>query len=381
LFLSIYTYLINVVRQWIVLELSLRNLQVSCVGVLITLVRIELVEGLLLVVLGPPTIRWTSASINAGTVSTNRCESATLLEGRLSHIHTAWVSETVRLTSTILWTETILHQFFVILCSNLGSRTRGIGTTKVGDTRSRVTVVRELHIVAITLETSWILWHRLGWNKTLRAIVTKAIGALTSLRTVRGSHSLLVARPWDSTRHTLRTPSYCGETRGEVRGGLWFIVGQLTNDRCPTTRGIRSWTRTAWKCCETVLTNVDGVHTEHLLETTLSWGIGTNTEAWTNQLLLNWGEVVHTTRVVHTVSHIKDLLATTPLLATDVGKTCHFRLRSHFDTWLKVIFNELWNFVINWWLRCLSNLFNDWFWLRLIAQSSASEDETSNGCK
>jgi hypothetical protein len=339
------------------------------------------VEGFLLVVLGPSTIRWTHTSINAGTVRANRCESATLFEGRLSHIHAAWVTHTVRLTSAILWTETILHQFFVILCSNLGSRTRGIGTAKVGDTWSRVTVVRELHIIAITLETSWILWHRLGWNKTLRAIVTKAIGALTSLGTVRGSHSLLVARPWNSTGHTLRTSCHRGETRGEVRGGLRFIVGQLTNDSCSTTRGISGWTRAAWKCCETVLTNVDGVHAEHLLETTLSWGIGTNTEAWTNHLLLNWGEVVHTTRIVHTISHIEDLLATTPLLATDVGKTCHFRLRSHFNTWLKLSFFKVWNSVINEWLRHLSNLFNNWFWFRLITQSSAGKDETSDSCE
>src|SRR5210317_152168 len=156
-------------------------------------------EWLLLVVLGPSTIRSTKTTVNAGGISANRSEATTLLEGRLSHIHAAWVTHTIRLTTPVLWAETILHQFFVILCSNLSSRTRRVGATEVGDAWSRMTRVRELCIVTITLETSWILWHGLGWNKTLSTIVTKSIHTKTSLGSVRDSHCLLMARTWHGT--------------------------------------------------------------------------------------------------------------------------------------------------------------------------------------
>jgi len=53
------------VRQWVIVELILRNVQVSRVGVLVTLVGVELVEWLLLVVLSPSPIRGVNTTINA----------------------------------------------------------------------------------------------------------------------------------------------------------------------------------------------------------------------------------------------------------------------------------------------------------------------------
>jgi hypothetical protein len=81
-------------------------------------------------------------------------------------------------------------------------------------------------------------------------------------------------------------------------------VRKLTNLGGTTTGDIRRGTRASWESRETILTDVYGVHTESLLETTDGGNVGTYTETWTDELLLNGTQVIHPTLIIHTIAHV-----------------------------------------------------------------------------
>jgi hypothetical protein len=70
--------------------------------------------------------------------------------------------------------------------------------------------------------------------------------------------------------------------------------------------------------------------------TTNCGNIGTDTKTWTDELLLNWGKIVHSTLIIHTVAHVEDLLATTPLLPRNISKAFHLPLARRFHDWFKI---------------------------------------------
>src|SRR5210317_2401701 len=158
------------VRKRVILKLPLGDVEVRGVGIGVTLVRVELMERLLLIVLGPATVRGVHTSIYASRVSTNRRETTTLFEGGLADIHTTGVTHAVRLTTTILGAETILHELLVRFRSHLGRGTVRIRATMTVDTGRGMVVVVVLRIVTIALETGGILGHSLSGYETLRAI-------------------------------------------------------------------------------------------------------------------------------------------------------------------------------------------------------------------
>src|SRR5210317_601400 len=131
-------------------------------GVLVTLVRVKLVEGFLLILLRPSTVRSIHTTIDTSGIGAHTRETTTLLEGALTNIHTTSVTHTVRLTTTILGTETVLHEFLIRLGSNLNSGTVRVRTVMTVDTGGWAVHVSILLIVTITLESSGILRHRLG---------------------------------------------------------------------------------------------------------------------------------------------------------------------------------------------------------------------------
>src|SRR6056300_327590 len=65
-----------------------------------------------------------------------------------------------------------------------------------------------------------------------------------------------------------------------------------------------------------------------------------DTETWSDELLFDWGQVVHATLIIHAITHVENFLATTSLLTTNIGKTLHLPLRRNFDTRNKVILFE-----------------------------------------
>jgi hypothetical protein len=129
----------------------------------------------------------------------------------------------------------------------------------------------------------------------------------------------------------------------EVRSSLWFVMGELTDDSGATTCDIRGGTGSAWEGGEPILTDVDWIDTEHLLIATDGGDIGTNTETRTDELFLDGTQVVHSSLVVHSITHIQNLLTTAPLLNGDVSETLHLPLRGHFYTGNKFIRLEIRN--------------------------------------
>src|SRR6056300_1534827 len=196
----------------VVLELTLRDIEATCIGVFMTLVGIELVERFLLVLLCPTTIRTVNTAVNTCGIRANSCQATTLLEGALTNIHATSVTHTVGLTTTILWTETILHELLVRLRSHLSGSTVRVRTMMAMDTWCGLVVVAVLHIIAIALETGRILRHCLSRNKTLRTIEAEAICAKTSLRPVSSALRLLMLVTWNNTRHTLSATRHSGKS-------------------------------------------------------------------------------------------------------------------------------------------------------------------------
>src|SRR6056300_1280033 len=144
-------------RQGVVLELTLRDVQCLGVRVRMTLVRIELMVRLLLVLLCPPTIGSIDATIDTGGITTNRCQATTLLKGRLANIHATRVTHTVRLTTTIFWAETILHEFLICPGSHLSSSTTRVSAMMTVDTWCRSIDVVVLGFVTVALESGGVL--------------------------------------------------------------------------------------------------------------------------------------------------------------------------------------------------------------------------------
>jgi hypothetical protein len=87
-------------------------------------------------------------------------------------------------------------------------------------------------------------------------------------------------------------------------------------------------------------TTVDRIDPEHLLISTNGGNVWIHTETWTDELLFDWGQVVHATLIVHTITHVENLLTTTSLLTTNIGETLHLSLRGYFDTRNEIILFE-----------------------------------------
>jgi len=158
------------VRKRVILKLPLGDVEIRGVGIGVTLVRVELMERLLLIVLGPATVRGVHTSIYASRVSTNRRETTTLFEGGLADIHTTGVTHAVRLTTTILGAEAVLHELLVVLGSYLNSGTVRVRTVMAVNTRRWVIGVRVLLIVAIRLEPGGVLRHGIRRYESLRTV-------------------------------------------------------------------------------------------------------------------------------------------------------------------------------------------------------------------
>jgi len=164
-------------REWVVLELVRGDIETPRVGVFIPLVRVKLMERLALVILCPPTVRGVDTTINTRRIRANRCECTTLLERRLTNVHATRVTHTVRLTTTILWTETIFHELLVRLGGDTSGSARRVRTMETVNTGSGLVVVLVLLIVTIRLEPSRILSERLCRHESLRTIVPKTVSA------------------------------------------------------------------------------------------------------------------------------------------------------------------------------------------------------------
>jgi hypothetical protein len=114
-------------------------------------------------------------------------------------------------------------------------------------------------------------------------------------------------------------------------------MSKFTDDSRATTGDILSWTSAPWKSGQPVSTDIHWIDSEHLLETADCGNVGIHSKTWTDQLLLDGREVIHSTLIIHTVSHIQNFLTTTPLLSGNVGKTLHLPLTRNFHNWLEVI--------------------------------------------
>src|SRR6056300_1819896 len=299
-------------------------------------------ERLLLVLLCPPTVGSVDATIDTSGIAANRRQATTLLEGRLTNVHATRVTHTVRLTTAVFGTETILHEFLVGLGSHLSSGTVRVSTVMAVNTWGRSVDVVVLGIVTVTLEASGVLRDSLSRDKPLRTIEPETILAKTRLRAVSGTLRLLMLVARNNTRHTLRTTRHRGTPGWEMSSRLWLVMGQLTNHSRPTTCDVRSWTRPTWEGREPVFTNIHWVDPKHLLITTNSGSVGADTQTWTNQLLLYGGQVVHTTLVIHPIPHVEDFLTTTPLLNSDISETLHLSFTWNFNHGFEVVrFNNL----------------------------------------
>jgi hypothetical protein len=122
-----------------------------------TLVRVELVERFLLVVLTPATIRGGNTTINTGRVTTNCCKGTTLLEGALTNIHATSITHPVWFTSAVFWAESIFHEFLVGLGSYLSGDTLCVRTMMTVNTWGWPVSICILFIVAITLKSGGVL--------------------------------------------------------------------------------------------------------------------------------------------------------------------------------------------------------------------------------
>src|SRR5210317_1973569 len=113
-------------------------------------------ERLLLVLLCPPTVGSVDATIDTSGIAANRRQATTLLEGRLTNIHATRITHTVRLTTAVFGTETVLHEFLVGLSSHLGCSAIRVSTMMTVDTWSWAVVVVVLCIIPVTLETGGV---------------------------------------------------------------------------------------------------------------------------------------------------------------------------------------------------------------------------------
>jgi hypothetical protein len=174
--------LAQVVCVWVVHELSLGDAEtrLRCVWVLLTLVRIEIVVRTVRVLLHPTTGQWIHATVDTSRIGTSRRKHTTLIEWTRSDVHATWVGRTVRLTTSLIWAETITGEFF--------GRVRPTSTD--GDLwRLKITVsitantwlwlirVLILFHVTILLVTSWILGDGLRRDESLRWGIAKGIGS------------------------------------------------------------------------------------------------------------------------------------------------------------------------------------------------------------
>src|SRR5210317_1434304 len=244
-------------------------------------------ERLLLVLLCPPTVGSVDATIDTSGIAANRRQATTLLEGRLTNIHATRVTHTVRLTTAVFGTETVLHEFLIGLGGHLSSGTVRVSTVMAVNTWGRSVDVVVLGIVTVTLEASGVLGNSLCRDKALRTVEPETIFTKTRLRAVSGTLRLLMLVARNNTRHTLRTSRHRGTPGWEMSSRLWLVMGQLTNHSRPTTCDVRSWTRPTWEGREPVFTNIHWVDPKHLLITTNSGSVGADTQTRTNQLFLD----------------------------------------------------------------------------------------------
>src|SRR6056300_661802 len=239
--------------QGVVHELTLRDIEIAGIGILMTLVGIELVERFLLVLLGPATIRSVHATIDPCGIGANSCQATTLFEGTLTNIHATSVTHTIGLTTAILRTETILHELLIRLSRDLNRGAIRVGAIVAVNTWCGLVVVVVLHIIAIALETGGILRHRLCRDKPLRTIEPETIVSKTSLRPVSSALRFLMLVAGYDTRHTLSTTRHSGKSRRKMSGRLGLVVSEFANNGGPTTGDIHRRTGTSREGREPVL--------------------------------------------------------------------------------------------------------------------------------
>merc|ERR1712100_814107 len=133
----------------VVLQLLGGNAKIPGIGVLITLVGVELMESLVLILLSPATVSRIHTTINARGVATNSSECTTLFKGSLSDIHTTRISRSICLTTAIFGAESILHEFLIRLSSNSAGSTSRVSTMETVNTWCWLIVVPVLLIIAI----------------------------------------------------------------------------------------------------------------------------------------------------------------------------------------------------------------------------------------
>jgi len=155
--------------QGVILQLSRCDIECSGVGVFITLVRVELMESVVLILLCPSTVRRIHATIDPGCITSNRCNLPTLLKGTLTNVHTTSVTHAVRFTATIFGTETVLHELLVRARRHLNSSAGSVRTMETVNTGCGLVRVLIVLVVTIRLESSGILCERLCRDETFSA--------------------------------------------------------------------------------------------------------------------------------------------------------------------------------------------------------------------
>jgi hypothetical protein len=155
------------VRERVVLKLSLGDVEVRGVRIGVTLVCVELMIRLLLILLGPTTVRGIHTSIYASRIGTNSRKTTTLFECSLTYIHSTRVTHPICLSSSVLGTETILHEFFIILGSYLNGGTIRVCAVMTMNTRGWVVGIHVLFVVAVSLKPGRVLRHRVRGYETL----------------------------------------------------------------------------------------------------------------------------------------------------------------------------------------------------------------------
>ena len=194
-----------------------------------------------------------------------------------------------------------------------------------------------MRTVVIALEPRGILCGGETGDDALRGGELQAVASVPCLRAVRGSLGPFVLVARDDAGHTLRATGHGGKARGEVRGGRRFVMRELADDRRPTTGLVGGGTGSPWKRGELIFTDVDRVHSEHLLKPTRRRRIRTDTQTGTHEFFLDRAQVIHPAVIVHTVSHVGHLLTAGPRLVGDVTEISHLLLMSDVHGGFEVI--------------------------------------------
>src|SRR5210317_756956 len=160
-------------------------------GIGSTLIGVKLSILIDLVVLCPPTVRGTHASIDASLIVTNRRQGTVLIDRLLTDVHATRVTHTVGLGTTLIGANTEGELLFNTISSltigsfdtHPSSRRNHVTTIEVRDTRRRVVHMHKLSVVYVSLVASGVLGQRLSGYDPLSGRLVETIRPVASLGT------------------------------------------------------------------------------------------------------------------------------------------------------------------------------------------------------